>query len=221
MLGSASSVCVFEWTKWRRSPRLTKVSSRRFPRRLRGRLAGTLLSWVPALLQGLSPRGPGRAPVWAVQAAAPRNGVLLGLRDWRFVPSRPRRFSPASGGRAQPCRAARRGGLGGGWGGAGAGEAPPFGPRSAARTLRCAEPSAGSWDPGLQAVRVLGRRAVEILLPGVIRPGNLAAPFRRYFHCGVELLLGDRFLEQQAQEEKALPFYQCPKLSGYLGVLLV
>ena len=26
VLGSASSVCVFEWTKWRRSPRLTKVS---------------------------------------------------------------------------------------------------------------------------------------------------------------------------------------------------
>lgn len=33
VLGSASSVCVFEWTKWRRSPRLTKVSGLCLPTR--------------------------------------------------------------------------------------------------------------------------------------------------------------------------------------------
>lgn len=33
VLGSASSVCVFEWTKWRRSPRLTKVSGLSLPTR--------------------------------------------------------------------------------------------------------------------------------------------------------------------------------------------
>lgn len=44
VLGSASSVCVFEWTKWRRSPRLTKVSGLFLPTRGLGSQPGAVLS---------------------------------------------------------------------------------------------------------------------------------------------------------------------------------
>lgn len=100
VLGCASSVCVFEWTKWRRSPRLTKVSfcPASAPSPVPARLDAAFRA--PALPGGFSPRGPGRARASAVQAAAPRNGVLLRRRDRRFVPCGRRRFSLASRGPA-------------------------------------------------------------------------------------------------------------------------
>lgn len=65
VLGSASSVCVFEWTKWRRSPRLTKVSGLSLPTRGLGsqpaaalspgfrRLRVASLAWAEAARRGL------------------------------------------------------------------------------------------------------------------------------------------------------------------------
>lgn len=65
VLGSASSVCVFEWTKWRRSPRLTKVSGLSLPTRDLGsqpdaslslgfrRLREASLAWAESARRGL------------------------------------------------------------------------------------------------------------------------------------------------------------------------
>lgn len=85
VLGRATSVCVFEWTKWRRLPRLTKVSCLPLVKRPLCCLAChnsiflgfCLFLWF--LLWGPYPRFGARfvpsAP--AAQATAPRNGVLL------------------------------------------------------------------------------------------------------------------------------------------------
>lgn len=85
VLGSASSVCVFEWTKWRRSPRLTKVSCLSLLMCLLCCLASqesVFLGFVSScgfFCRVPSPRL-GALVVFfaqAAQATAPRNGVLL------------------------------------------------------------------------------------------------------------------------------------------------